>query len=150
MLVPSYRDEVIILITYRPFHRKATKLTRPRRVCNDSAVVRALQALRRRSEEGASGQALERACTLRRECRYGRKTVMDACRSRISRGKPDAGTGQPSITDVKNLAYESRYKYWREGRRIEGLATWHHNFRRYPIRRACKVTIAERGPTRAQ
>jgi hypothetical protein len=142
--------KIAIFTTYRPFHRKATKLTRPRRVCNDSVVVSIFQTLRRRSEEGASGQALERAYTLRRECRYGRRTVREAWRSRISRGKPDAGTGQSSITDARNSTYELRCGHPREGRCIEGPATWHRNFHRYPIRRACKATIAEREPARAQ
>ena len=61
--------------THRPFHRNTTKLTSAARPCIDSSRVSSSHALRRRSDEGASGQAFDRAWERTRLCKYGTNIV---------------------------------------------------------------------------
>jgi hypothetical protein len=58
----------------------------------DSMEVMTSHAFRRRSDEGASGHAEERACLRSFVCRYGKTMVNVPCMTSIRRGRPDSVT----------------------------------------------------------
>ena len=55
----------------------------------DSIRVKSSHALRRLSEEGASGQALDNACVRMRLWMYGTRIVRTPCSARADLGSPD-------------------------------------------------------------